>query len=110
MNDTESTLTFITEDLPEFVVGEPQSLQIEASGGQPPYTFAITDGELPEGLEMDEYGSITGTVTEVVKGTSVTITVTDDDGNSLAQDFEVYVLKSKSKNGDEDEGEDEDVT
>jgi hypothetical protein len=52
------------------------SRQIAASGGTPPYTFAVTVGTLPAGLAMSSTGLITGTPTTA--GTSsFTVRVTD---------------------------------
>ena len=90
MTEEQSTLTFITESLPTFMVGEPQQVDIEVSGGTPPYYFEITQGELPESLDLSEEGTISGTVTDV-NGTTVFIKVTDDAGSSLTQAFDVQV-------------------
>lgn len=50
--------------------------QIPATGGTPPYTFAITGGSLPPGLTMSAAGLISGTPTAA--GTfTFTVTVTD---------------------------------
>ena len=104
---TKSTLTFITESLPAFPVNQPQQFAIEADGGMPPYSFQITQGELPASLGMDEYGTISGTVSAVVPDSTITVEVTDTDGTSVSQDFDVHVSK-KAHHHDEDEGEDED--
>jgi Putative Ig domain len=85
-----STLTFITESLPAFVVGESPEVTLEVSGGTPPYTFEITDGDLPDDLALSDDGIISGTVIENEGGT-VFIKVTDDDGASLTQAFDVQV-------------------
>jgi putative Ig domain-containing protein len=92
MTKKQSTLTFITESLPTFTVGESQQVDIEASGGKPPYSFEITEGELPEGLNCSQGGRISGIVTESA-GTTVFIKVTDDVGSSLTQAFDVQVLE-----------------
>jgi hypothetical protein len=86
----QSTLTFITESLPAFTVGEPQQVELEVSGGTPPYYFEITQGELRESLDLSEEGTISGTVTDV-NSTTVFIKVTDDAGTSLTQAFDVQV-------------------
>src|SRR4051794_20400004 len=59
-----STLTFITESLPQFNVGQPAHFNIEAIGGTPPYHFEIISGTLPAGLHMSATGNIRGVPTE----------------------------------------------
>ena len=93
MTKNQSTLTFITESLPGFTVGEPQQVDLEVSGGTPPYYFEITQGELPESLNLSEEGTISGTVAEVVDNATVFIKVSDEAGSSLTQAFDVQVLE-----------------
>ncbi len=66
--------------LPSGLVGFPYNETVSASGGTPPYTFAITAGALPTGLLLDPAtGAITGTPT--TPGLfSFTITATDSLG------------------------------
>ena len=50
--------------LPDGQIGVPYpATQLQASGGQPPYTWAITAGSLPGGLHLSPSGSISGTPT-----------------------------------------------
>lgn len=91
MTEKPSTLTFTTESLPTFFVGEPQQFDLEASGGTPPYYFEITQGAFPANLNLSEDGTISGTVTELVNNTTVFIKLTDDEGSTLTQAFDVQV-------------------
>src|SRR3546814_6281427 len=62
--------------LPGGVAGNAYSQAITASGGVGPYTFAVTVGSLPAGLNLASNGTLSGTPT--ASGTfNVTVTATD---------------------------------
>jgi hypothetical protein len=62
--------------LPDGTVGSAYSQALTASGGKAPYTWNVTGGSLPAGLELSSAGEVSGTPTTA--GTlSVTIGVTD---------------------------------
>lgn len=88
----QSTLTFITESLPDFHVGVPANFQIEASGGTPPYSFGITQGMLPTGLSLSKTGKISGLARRVAD-TTVFVKLTDKVRASVTQAFAVRVEK-----------------
>ncbi|MGH9627171.1 MAG: putative Ig domain-containing protein, partial [Bryobacteraceae bacterium] len=46
--------------LPPGLVGQPYSVQLQASGGFPPYTWTRTGGSLPPGLNLSSEGLIAG--------------------------------------------------
>ncbi|MDE3198037.1 MAG: putative Ig domain-containing protein, partial [Acidobacteriota bacterium] len=52
---------------------------ISATGGIPPYTFSVTDGTLPPGLNLDPSGMLSGTPTSSGNYT-FTVTATDSSG------------------------------
>jgi hypothetical protein len=85
-----STLTFLTESLPGFFVGQPANFQIEAIGGTPPYHFELVDGTLPAGLHLNSNGKITGKPTAVAD-TTIFVQLTDSAGCTLTQAFAVRV-------------------
>ena len=87
---TPSTLTFITESITEFTAGLFQEFVLEASGGTPPYTFGITQGSLPDGLNFDSNGTISGTA-ETPGTSTVFFKLTDSVGDNLTQAMEVVV-------------------
>ena len=90
-----STLTFITESIPQFTVGVFQEFVLEPSGGTAPYTFAITQGTLPLGLNLNSNGTISGT--PVTPGTSTPFfKLTDSAGDHLTQAMEVTVVAGES--------------
>lgn len=91
MSDPKSTLTFITESLPTFFVGVPVNFAVQASGGVPPYTFAVTKGSLAP-LTLSPTGVITGTPS-ATGNTSVRISVSDaaQPPATVNQDFDLEV-------------------
>jgi hypothetical protein len=86
-----ANLTFITESLPDFTVGVAQQVELEVSGGTPPYSFTITQGTLPRGLTLGRRGRISGTARRPAD-TTVFIKVKDAAGASLTQAFAVRVV------------------
>jgi hypothetical protein len=87
-----STLTFITESIPQFTVGVFQEFTLEPSGGSPPYTFAIIQGSLPQGLNLDSGGTMSGTPTTAGTYTPF-FKLTDSAGSHLTQAMEVQVAE-----------------
>lgn len=66
----------------------PYSVQLSATGGTAPYTFAVTSGALPAGLTLSTAGLLSGTPT--APGTfTFTVTATDDAG---CTGFRVYTI------------------
>jgi large repetitive protein len=65
---------------------------VVASGGAPPYTYAVTSGALPTGLSLNtSTGAITGTPTVTSTG-NFTITATDAANNQGKQSYSVQVV------------------
>ncbi len=81
-----SSLRIVTaETLPTAVVGRLYQVALLAEEGVAPYTWAKT-GDLPAGVLLSEAGVISGTPS-VVGDVSVTISVTDDEGDSVEKTF-----------------------
>jgi hypothetical protein len=74
------------------------SAQIEATGGQPAYTFAITAGALPAGLSMNGAGLVTGATTAVPGTYHFTVRVTDsaNPAQSVTKQLSITVVKGTS--------------
>ena len=90
-----TTLTFITESIPQFTVGVFQEFALQASGGAPPYTFAITQGTLPQGLNLDSDGTIAGIAEETGTFTPF-FKLTDSAGDYLTQAMELSVVAGET--------------
>ncbi len=56
-------LAITTAILPNGVAGAPYSATLAATGGTPPYSWALTSGALPSGLILSSSGAISGTPT-----------------------------------------------
>lgn len=85
-----SRLTFITESLPDFTVDVPAQVDLQVSGGTPPYTFDITEGTLPRGLQLSQTGSISGKAARQAD-TKISVRVKDYTGATLTETLAVRV-------------------
>jgi hypothetical protein len=71
-------LTIATTSLAPATIGTAYSQTLQATGGVPSYTWAVTAGSLPAGLTLSSAGVISGTPTGSVSSTSnFTVAVTD---------------------------------
>ena len=91
---TLETLAIATASLPAGVMGQPYSAVVGATGGVPPYAFAIAGGALPPGLDLDAgTGEITGT--PVSNGEyPFTVEVTDDLGQTARAELGIAILQA----------------
>jgi hypothetical protein len=77
---TPAPLSITTSSLPAGVTATGYSGTLQATGGVLPYTWSITNGQLPAGLSINSSGTITGT--PVLAGTSTfTVQVADSEVN-----------------------------
>jgi hypothetical protein len=51
----------LTGSLPNAILGVPYTQTLVATGGVPPYTYTLTAGSLPPGLNLSSTGTISGT-------------------------------------------------
>ncbi|QSQ28505.1 putative Ig domain-containing protein [Pyxidicoccus parkwayensis] len=74
-------ITVTPTTLPGAYTDAPYSKGLTAAGGQPPYTWVLTQGSLPSGLRLLSSGAIEGTAS--TSGTSsFTVRVTDSAGDT----------------------------
>lgn len=85
-------ITLSPSVLPDGYVGAAYNQTIVASGGAAPYTFTVSSGTLPAGLNLDiNTGIISGTPT-TVGSSPFTITATDNNGCQGSQDYTINIL------------------
>lgn len=83
-------ITLTSPPLPGGTTGTAYNQNISASGGTPPYSFAITSGSLPAGLSLSSGGVISGTPS--ASGTSnFTVTATDSNHCTGNQAYSVTI-------------------
>ncbi|MEY2502820.1 MAG: large repetitive protein [Verrucomicrobiota bacterium] len=86
-----STLTFLTESLPAFMVGRAKKARIQGVGGTKPYSFGISQGTLPAGLHLNYRGTLYGTPT-VAGDTTIFVKLIDFVGSHITQAFDLQVM------------------
>jgi MYXO-CTERM domain-containing protein len=90
----DASVRFAGTALPDGVFGEPYDAELAATGGLPPYEFAHTDGELPDGLAIIN-GRLAGVPTRA--GTFIfELSVSDDAGDA---DRNLYVVIIETDDG-----------
>jgi hypothetical protein len=92
-----AALAITNTSLPAANLGVAYSATLTASGGQSPYTFAVTTGSLPTGLTLNSTtGAISGTPTAA--GTfAFTVTVTDSATNVAKVEINTVIVASNKK-------------
>jgi len=90
INVAPATLTILTSSLPAISRGVMFNQMLAAGGGTPPYTWSITSGALPDGLNLAN-GAITGSPTES-GNFSFTLQVTDALSHTAQKPFSITVI------------------
>src|SRR5438477_12352226 len=95
---SESLLVFVTQSLDGLEVGEEYTVWLEVTGGAPSYTFAVSDGTVPPGIEVTPLGTVNGVPSEA--GTfTFSVKASDEAGNLGEQTFTVVVAPQPDPNG-----------
>ncbi len=92
-----TVITLSPETLPDAQLNNSYGQMVTASGGTAPYSYAVTDGALPAGLQLDPMGDngfISGMVApDATVGPNVfTITATDTNGNTGTRQYTITVM------------------
>ncbi len=93
-------LLTLTTPAPAFgVASVAYSYQLNATGGKPPYTWAVTSGSLPPGLHLASTGAISGTPTAAGSWTfGIIVRDASTPANSLTSALTIQIYP-KAKNG-----------
>ena len=98
MSTETSAISWITESLPAMEVGEEYSEWLQVTGGTPPYSFQVAQGQPPAGIEVTDMGTVNGVPTEAGDVT-FSVTVTDSAGATSTQAFDAEVSAQPDPNG-----------
>ena len=95
-----TSLTLTSTSLPEATEGSPYTTSLHAYGGQSPYQWKLTGGNLPSGFSLTtEQGTVHGITSQ--SGTfGFTALVTDASGQTASQKLTVNVALSSNGNFD----------
>ena len=85
-------LKVVTEALPAALLGKSYSAQLEATGGVPPYAWALPQGTLPDGLLLESSGKMGG-IAKAKGKASVLVQVSDSLKNKADRILVVEVVE-----------------
>jgi hypothetical protein len=82
-----------TPRLPVARQGRPYFVQLQATGGEPPYRWTLTAGPLPKGLHLEPTGSIRGSPRQPGRATAA-LRVTDANGLTTTERLGLLIKPS----------------
>jgi MYXO-CTERM domain-containing protein len=88
--DSPLELTIVTPDLPAGTLSLDYDIALAAAGGQPNYTWSVSGGRLPPGLDIGTDGVISGVPLKDGEFT-IEITVKDANGTVVVREFTITV-------------------
>lgn len=77
-------------ELPYVILGESYSHQLNAVGGQAPYSWRLVSGFLPQGFSLSSEGLISGS-TSFTGSFSFTVEVFDQDGDRAEKSLQIHI-------------------
>ncbi len=89
------TITVNPASLPSGTQGTSYNQTITASGGTAPYTFSVTSGSLPSGLNLASNGTLSGTP-DATGSSNFTITATDTNSDTGSRSYTIQINGSGS--------------
>jgi len=89
--EPEGSLQITTGSLAAAEIGLDYSIQLEAQGGNEPYTWSLDDGAMPAGLGLSEEGVIAGTPTTSGQY-QIVVEVQSTEGTLTQADLQVFTL------------------
>ena len=90
INVPSPVITVNAATLPNTIAGLTYAQTLTATGGAPPYSFAVSAGSLPSGLTLASGGALSGTTT--TSGTfNFTVTATDNFGQTGSRAYTIVV-------------------
>lgn len=91
------TLSISTSSLPSGTVGAAYAMTLQASGGATPYSWSLTGGSLPDGLNLNaSSGTISGTPT-LSGASSFTVHVGDANGHGTSKPLSITIGSSSQR-------------
>jgi hypothetical protein len=88
---TQVSLSIANQVPPNGRVNVPYSHQFVATGGMPPYSFAVSIGSLPSGLSLDANTGLISGIPDTVETRGFQITVTDGCTAMLTQGYGITI-------------------
>src|SRR5215472_7115646 len=97
-NEVSNGILTISSNLPSGLEGSVYSGNLKVSGGTSPYKFAVTSGQMPQGVNLDEgSGNVSGTPSAA--GTfSFSVTVSDANGDAEQDPLQINIAQGSSTN------------
>jgi hypothetical protein len=87
----DSVLSITTSKLNDVVSGSVYNQTVSATGGLPTYTWSVTSGTLPTGLNLAPLTGIISGTAGVVGSQQFVVTALDSDGRSTSRQFTINV-------------------